>query len=79
MLRIAEAINGEDFVPFNEAIWVKHPRLGGSVAWHQDGFTHWDSPELDGDTHGFNFMASFMVVMRQTDYGYCRARILKEK
>ena len=57
LLRIAEAINGEDFVPFNESIWVKHPRLGGSVAWHQDGFTHWDSPELDGDTHGFNFMA----------------------
>jgi ectoine hydroxylase-related dioxygenase (phytanoyl-CoA dioxygenase family) len=27
------------------------------VAWHQDGWTHWDSPDLDAHTHGFNFMA----------------------
>ncbi len=57
LLRVAEAIHGEDFVPFNEAVWVKHPYLGGSVAWHQDAFTHWESPDLDADTHGFNFMA----------------------
>lgn len=57
LLRVAASINGEDFVPFNEAVWMKHPRLGGSVAWHQDGFTHWDNPELDEHTHGFNFMA----------------------
>ena len=57
LLRVAAAINGDDFVPFNEGIWVKHPYLGGSVAWHQDGWTHWDAPDLDGDTHGFNFMA----------------------
>ncbi len=57
LLRVAAAINGDDFVPFNEAIWVKHPGLGGSVAWHQDGFTHWENPALDQHTHGFNFMA----------------------
>ena len=57
LLRVAEAINGQDFTPFNEAVWVKQPGLGGSVAWHQDGWTHWDSPELDDHTHGFNFMA----------------------
>ena len=57
LLRLTQAINGADFVPFNEAIWVKHPHLGGSVAWHQDAFTHWDSPDLDAHTHGFNFMA----------------------
>lgn len=56
LLAVAAAINGDDFTPFNEAVWVKHPRLGGSVAWHQDGWTHWDSPELDEGTHGFNFM-----------------------
>jgi Phytanoyl-CoA dioxygenase (PhyH) len=56
LLRIAAAINGEDFVPFNEAVWIKQAGLGGSVAWHQDGWTHWDSPELDPFTHGFNFM-----------------------
>lgn len=57
LLRFAAAVNGPDFTPFNEAIWIKHPRLGGSVAWHQDGWTHWDSPSLDAGTHGFNFMA----------------------
>jgi ectoine hydroxylase-related dioxygenase (phytanoyl-CoA dioxygenase family) len=57
LLAIAAAINGEDFAPFNEAIWIKHAHLGGSVAWHQDGWTHWTSPELDSGTHGFNFMA----------------------
>ncbi len=56
LLRVAEAIHGPDFTPFNEAVWIKHPRLGGSVAWHQDGWTHWRSPDLDDDTHGFNFM-----------------------
>jgi len=57
MLAVAAAINGDDFTPFNEALWIKQPRLGGSVSWHQDGWTHWDSPELDEGTHGFNFMA----------------------
>lgn len=56
LLRVAAAIHGDDFVPFNEAIWIKEPGRGGSVAWHQDGWTHWESPDLDGDTHGFNFM-----------------------
>ena len=32
LLRVAEAFNGPDFSPFNEVIWIKHPRLGGSVA-----------------------------------------------
>ena len=57
VLAVAEAVNGEDFTPFNEAVWIKQPGLGGSVAWHQDGWTHWDSPALDEGTHGFNFMA----------------------
>ena len=57
LLAVAEAINGEDFTPFNEAVWIKHAGLGGSVAWHQDGWTHWESPDLDENTHGFNFMA----------------------
>ncbi|MEM7253872.1 MAG: phytanoyl-CoA dioxygenase family protein [Pseudomonadota bacterium] len=56
MLAVAEAIHGEDFTPFNEAVWVKHPGLGGAVAWHQDGWTHWNSPELNNNSHGFNFM-----------------------
>ena len=55
LLAIAEAINGSDFVPYNDAIFVKQPGLGGSVAWHQDGVTHWSSPDWDDGIHGFNF------------------------
>ncbi len=57
LLAVAAAINGEDFVSFNEALFLKEPGLGASVAWHQDGVTHWDSPTLDAGSHGFNFMA----------------------
>ncbi len=56
LLKFAEAVHGPDFTPFNEAIWVKQPRLGGSVAWHQDGWTHWQKPDLGPHTHGFNMM-----------------------
>jgi len=55
LLAVAESINGDDFVPFNDAIFVKQPGLGGSVSWHQDGVTHWDSPDWDPGIHGFNF------------------------
>ncbi len=55
LLAVAESVNGEDFVPFNDAIFVKQPSLGGSVSWHQDGVTHWDSPDWDPGIHGFNF------------------------
>ena len=55
LLAIAASINGDDFVPFNDAIFVKQAGLGGSVSWHQDGVTHWDSPNWDPGIHGFNF------------------------
>jgi hypothetical protein len=55
LLAVAEAINGPDFVPYNDAIFIKQPGLGASVAWHQDGVTHWDSPDWDEGSHGFNF------------------------
>ena len=55
LLAIAEAVNGEDFVPFNEAIWIKEPGLGSSTAWHQDGITHWSHPDWDQGIHGMTF------------------------
>tara|TARA_B100001179_G_scaffold181928_1_gene137307 strand:+ start:127 stop:1311 length:1185 start_codon:yes stop_codon:yes gene_type:complete len=55
LLNIAEAINGPDFVPYNDSIFVKKPGMGGSVAWHQDGATHWDNPRWHPGIHGFNF------------------------
>src|SRR5258708_25439582 len=57
LLAVAAAVNGDDFVPFNEALFIKEPGRGASVAWHRDGVTHWDSPDWDHGTHGFNFMA----------------------
>jgi Phytanoyl-CoA dioxygenase (PhyH) len=57
LLAVAAAINGPDFAPFNEALFIKEPGRGASVAWHQDGTTHWDSPNWDQGVHGFNFMA----------------------
>jgi hypothetical protein len=57
LLAVAAAVNGDDFVPFNEALFIKEPGLGASVAWHQDGVTHWDNPHFDAGSHGFNFMA----------------------
>ncbi|HYC65932.1 MAG TPA: phytanoyl-CoA dioxygenase family protein, partial [Reyranellaceae bacterium] len=56
LLAVAAAINGPDFTPFNEALWIKEPGKGASVAWHQDGTTHWNSPDWDEGIHGFNFM-----------------------
>ena len=58
LLALAEAVNGPDFTPFNEVIWIKQARLGAAVSWHQDGTTHWNNPALDAGTHGFNFMAN---------------------
>lgn len=55
LLAIAQSINGPDFVPYNDAIFVKQPGVGGSVAWHQDGVTHWGAPDWDEGSHGFNF------------------------
>ena len=60
LLAIAESINGPDFTPFNDAIFLKQPGLGGSVAWHQDGLTHWDAPNWDEGIHGFNFQVTTM-------------------
>ena len=55
LLRVAEAVNGPNFTPFNEVLFVKEPGLGPSVAWHQDGQNHWNNPEWDRNIHGFNF------------------------
>ena len=55
LLAVAAAVNGPDFTPFNEAIFIKAG--GASVAWHRDGVTHWNHPDWDEGTHGFNFMA----------------------
>ena len=57
LLKVAEAVHGKDFAPFNEVIFFKDAGLGAAVSWHQDGDTHWDSPDFDEDIHGFNFMA----------------------
>jgi ectoine hydroxylase-related dioxygenase (phytanoyl-CoA dioxygenase family) len=57
LLRVAAEVNGEDFAPFNEVLFIKDAGMGAAVSWHQDGDTHWDNPDFDEDIHGFNFMA----------------------
>ena len=57
LLKVAAAVNGEDFAPFHECLFIKDPGIGAAVSWHQDGDTHWESPNFDADIHGFNFMA----------------------
>jgi ectoine hydroxylase-related dioxygenase (phytanoyl-CoA dioxygenase family) len=56
LLRIAASVNGDDFAPFNESLFIKDPGIGAAVSWHQDGDTHWESEEFDEGIHGFNFM-----------------------
>lgn len=58
LLALAEAINGSDFTPFTETMWIKQSQLGAAVSWHQDGTTHWTNPDLDHGSHGFNFMVN---------------------
>ena len=57
LLKVAESINGKDFAPFKEALFIKEPGIGAAVSWHQDGVTHWESENFDEEIHGFNFMA----------------------
>ena len=56
LLAISAAVNGDDFVPYTDGLFIKAPGLGASVAWHQDGTTHWDSPDWFQGSHGFNLM-----------------------
>jgi len=56
LLKMAEAVNGEDFTPFHEGLFIKDAGLGAAVSWHQDGDTHWESDNFNPDIHGFNFM-----------------------
>jgi hypothetical protein len=57
LLRVAAEINGDDFAPFTDVLFIKDPGRGAAVSWHQDGATHWNTSDHDEDTHGFNFMA----------------------
>jgi len=61
LLRVAEGLNGPDFVPFNETIHLKVAHTGAASAWHQDGRTHWDdqgraleTSDLGSPSHGIN-------------------------
>ena len=56
LLKLVEAINGKDFTPFHEGLFIKDAGLGAAVSWHQDGDTHWGSADFDEGIHGFNLM-----------------------
>ena len=55
LLAVAATICGDDFCRFNEGLQIKLPRVGPSVAWHQDGTTHrGDAERFDPNSHGMN-------------------------
>ena len=66
ILRMVASVNGDDFVPFHEAIFHKGAGHGAPTNWHQDGRTHWkadgsaiETADGNGKTHGFNLSVSF--------------------
>jgi len=65
VLRIAQSINGVDFTPFAENVYIKPARFGTSTAWHQDPSSAWDEdwkkPGFDYDTCGFNLHVSLFT------------------
>ena len=65
LLRVAESINGPDFTPFIELLYIKTARVGTSTAWHQDPSSAWDEDwrnwsGSDYGTCGFSFHASIL-------------------
>ena len=79
LLAVAASINGDDFVPYNDATFVKQPGLGGSVSWHQDGVTHWNNPEWDSGIHGFNFQVQLYDTSARSCLWVVPARTKKAK
>ena len=62
-------------MPFNEALFIKEPGRGASVAWHQDGTTHWDSPDWDQGVARLQLHGpALRLHARPTACGSCRAR-----
>ena len=66
ILKVAEGVHGEDFVPFHETIFHKPANDGPPTSWHQDGRTHWGSegeslegPDGSGPSHGFNLAVAW--------------------
>ncbi len=66
ILKMVEAVNGADFIPFHESVFHKGAGEGPPTRWHQDGRTHWtedgaslEQPDGSGKTHGFNLSVSW--------------------
>ena len=63
LLAVAASINGDDFVPYNDAIFVKQPGLGVPYLGTKMVYPL-DSPEWDEGIHGFNFKFSCTTPQR---------------
>jgi hypothetical protein len=61
---MAEAVNGIDFAPFHEGLFIKDAGLGAAVSWHQDGDTHWDNPNLIKTFTASTLWARSMAVLQ---------------
>ena len=56
VMRIAESICGEDYVPIYESLFIKEPKVGPAISWHQDGTVHWGNDSFSELSHGMNVM-----------------------
>jgi hypothetical protein len=69
-LRWLPRSNGDDFVPFNEALFTKEPGLGASAALASGRVTHWEQPHRDAGSHvGFKFF------MAQLEWPHARPMV----
>jgi hypothetical protein len=79
LLGVAAGIHGADFTPFNEALFIKQPGLGSSVAWHQDGVRIGIARILTKARMASILWRNFMDRRPRMAYGSCRERISTEK
>ena len=72
LLAVAAAVNGEDFVPFTDALFIKEPGKGASVAWASGWHDALGQSDLGpGNSRLSTSWPSSTVALRQTACGSC--------
>ena len=71
LLKVAEAINGEDFAPFNEALFIKEPGVGAAVLASRWCY-YWGSEDFDEDICYLILWFKRMEVLLLMEFGHAR-------
>jgi hypothetical protein len=69
LLKLTEAINGPDFVPFTEGLFIKDAGLGAAVSWHQTEIHIGTVPTLMKTFTGLILWGRFTAVRLSTASG----------